>query len=70
MRYKLRNVLGLALQTQETPETIRLVEIYGSRCVRLVRMLKKEGSNQGRLERYLQEAIDEAVREVTQEWEL
>ncbi len=70
VRYRLRNVLGLALQTQETPETIRLVEIYGSGCVRLVRMLEKEGSNQGRLERYLQEAIDEAVREVTQEWEL
>ncbi len=67
VRYMLRNVLGLALQTQETPETIRLVEIYGNGCVRLVRMLKKEGSNQGRLERYLQEAIDESVREVTQE---
>ncbi len=66
----LRNVLGLALQTQETPVYIRLVEIYGSGCARLVRMLKKEGSNQGRLERYIQEAIDAAVRTVSQEWEM
>jgi hypothetical protein len=70
VRYMLRNVLGLALQTQETPGYIRLVEIYGSGCARLVRMLKKEGSNQGRLERYIQEAIDAAVRTVSQEWEM
>jgi hypothetical protein len=43
VRYMLRNVLWLALQTQETAETIHLVEIYGSGCGRLVRMLKKEG---------------------------
>jgi hypothetical protein len=70
VRYMLRNVLGLALQTQETPGYIRLVEIYGSGCARLVRMLKKEGSDQGRLERYLREAFDEAIREVNQEWEM
>ena len=70
VRYMLRNVLGLALQTQETAGYIRLVEIYGSGCGRLVRMLKKEGSNQGRLERYIQEAIDAAVRTVSQEWEM
>jgi hypothetical protein len=62
------NVLGLALQTQETPETMRLVEIYGSGYGRLVRMLKKEGSNHSLLERYIREAIDEAVREVNREW--
>jgi hypothetical protein len=64
----LRNVLGPALQTQETPETIRLVEIYGRGCIRLVRMLKKEGSDQSRLERYLRQAIDKAIREVAREW--
>ncbi len=68
VRYMLRNVLGLALQTQETAETIRLVEIYGSGCARLVRMLKKEGSDQSRLERYIREAFDEAIRELNQEW--
>ena len=67
MRYMLRNVLGLALQTQEVPVYIRLVEIYGRGCARLVRMLKKEGSHHGRLERYLWEAIDQARDEVLKE---
>jgi uncharacterized protein YheU (UPF0270 family) len=31
-------------------------------------MLKKEGSDQGRLERHLRQAIEEAVREVNREW--
>jgi hypothetical protein len=60
VRYMLRNVLGLALQTQEVPVYIRLVEIYGSGCARLVRMLKKEESNHSRLKKYILEAIDEA----------
>jgi hypothetical protein len=70
VRYILRNVLELALQTQEVPEYVRLVEIYGSGCVRLVRMLKKEGSAHSQLERYLEEAIEQARREVLQEWKL
>jgi len=56
------------LQTREVPDYVRLVEIYGSGCVRLVRMLKKEGRDHSRLERYLQEAIDQAIREITKEW--
>ena len=68
LRYMLRNVLGLALQTQAVPVFIRLVEIYGRGCARLVRMLKREGSDHGRLERYLWEAIDQARDEVLKEW--
>ena len=68
-RYMLRNVLGLARETQEVAVYMRLVEIYGNGCVRLVRMLKKEGSDHGRLERYLWKGIDEAISEVNQEWE-
>jgi hypothetical protein len=33
-------------------------------------MLKKEGSDHGRLKRYLKEGIDQAIRVVNQEWEL
>ena len=68
IRYTLRNVLELARETQEVPVYIRLVEIYGNGCVRLVRLLKREGSDHGRLRRYLNEMIDEAVREVSQEF--
>jgi len=62
----LRNVLELALQIQETPDYMRLVEIYGSGCVRLVRMLKKEGRDRSWLERYLEGAIELVIREVIQ----
>jgi hypothetical protein len=68
VRYMLRNVLELATQTQEAPDYIRMVEIYGSGCLRLVRMLKKEGRDNNRLEQYLQEEIDQAVSEITREW--
>jgi hypothetical protein len=70
VRYMLRNVLELARETQEVAVYMRLVEIYGNGCGRLVRMLKKEGSDHGRLERHLWKGIDQAIREVNQEWEL
>jgi len=60
VRYMLRNVLGLALGTQEVPVYIRLVEIYGSGCVRLVRMLEKEESDQSQLRSYLEQGMDQA----------
>ena len=69
-RYTLRNVLGLARETQEAADYMHLVEIYGSGCVKLVRMLKKEGSDHGRLERHIWKGIDQAISEVNQEFEL
>ena len=67
MRYMLRNVLGLALKTQEVPVFVRLVEIYGRGCARLVRMLKAEGSQHARLEKYLWDMADQAIDEVLKE---
>ncbi|MCK5315462.1 MAG: hypothetical protein KAJ53_10080, partial [Anaerolineales bacterium] len=68
LRYMLRNVLGLALGTQALPGFIRLVDIYGSGCARLVRMLKREESDHRRLERYLRQAIDRALDAVLEDW--
>jgi len=68
MRYVLRNTCRLAMESEETEEYIKLVEIYGSGCVRLARMLKLEGREQGRLGKYLKEKIDQAIREVNEEW--
>jgi len=68
VRYSLRNVLELALEASGVPEYVRMVEIYGSGCARLVRMLKKERRDQGRLERYLREVIEAAHQEVLREW--
>jgi hypothetical protein len=42
----LRNVLALAVETQPVPEYVHLVDIYGSGCVRLVRLLKREQRGQ------------------------
>ncbi len=67
LRYMLRNVLELALGTQALPVFIRLVEIYGRGCARLVRMLKREGSDHIRLERYLRQAFDQALDAVLEE---
>jgi len=60
----LRNVFRLAIEAQETREHIRLVEIYGSACVRLVRLLKIERANTGQLEVFLRESIDQAIKEL------
>ena len=68
VRYMLCNVLELALETRAVPDYVRMVEIYGSGCVRLVRILRKERRDQGQLEGFLREMIDEAVRQVNKEW--
>ena len=68
VRYSLRSVLALALETRPVPEYVHLVEIYGCGCVRLVRMLKKEPRDQERLHRYLMEMIHAAHQEVLREW--
>jgi len=60
----------LANEAQEAREYIRLVEIYGSACVRLVRLLKIEKGNTGQLEAFLRESIDQAIREVGEDLSL
>ncbi len=67
-RYMLRNVLAAALKADASADYMRMVEIYGSGCVRLVRMVKREKGGLSRLRRYLEEEIDRARREVLVEW--
>jgi integrase len=69
VRYMLRNVLAAALGAEALADYMRMVEIYGSGCVRLVRMVKREKGDMGRLRKYLEEAIERAVKEVLVEWE-
>lgn len=71
IRLLLRNAYRRAMQGIETREYLRLVDLYGLGCVRLARMLKIGGCDEnGRLERYLQNMIDEAIRELRREWGL
>jgi hypothetical protein len=63
VRDMLRNVLELAAQAQEPAEFIRMVETYGSGCLQLVRMLKKQAGARSPLEQYLRNEIDQAIKE-------
>jgi hypothetical protein len=71
IRLLLRNVYRRAMQGIETREYLRLVDLYGLGCVRLGRLIKIGGCDgNGRLERYLHNMIDEAIRHLTREWGL
>ena len=64
VRYSLRRVLALALESEDTAEYVHLVEIYGNGCLRLVRLLKREGRELDRLESYVRELVDAARKEI------
>ena len=69
VRYSLRRVLALSLESEGTAAYLHLVEIYGNGCLRLVRLLKREGRDDGRLGDYLQEMLLTAVSEVLGDWQ-
>jgi len=66
-RYVLRRIIQQAQEAQDGGEYAHLAEIYGMGCTRLARMLKRQGSQRGRLERYLRKLADQALREVVEE---
>jgi hypothetical protein len=66
-RYVLRSTLALASDELKASATIRLVEVYGEGCVRLVRLLKAGRVDRGRLAAYIEESWDKAIRAVTEE---
>ncbi len=71
LRLLLRNVYRRAMQGIETREYLRLVDLYSLGCVRLARLLKIGGCDEnGRLDKYLQDMIDEALRYLTRELKL
>jgi integrase len=71
IRLLLRNAYRRAMQRIDTREYLRLVDLYGLGSVRLARLLRIGGCDEnGRLERYLQNSIDEAIRQLNREWEL
>ena len=71
IRLQLRNLYCWAISEVDTHQYLHLVDLYGRVCVRLARLLKLGGTDEsGRLERYMQEGIDEAIRQLTREWRL
>jgi hypothetical protein len=68
IRLLLRNVYRRAMQGIETREYLRLLDLYGLGCVWLARLLRIGGcDNNEKLVRYLQNSIDEAIRQVNRE---
>jgi len=67
MRYLLRKVRQQALEAGEGREYVRLVEIYSTGCLRLARLLRREGDQRQRLERSIRKWTDKALSEVVDE---
>jgi len=63
MRLVLRTHLRLALEAEQVPDFLHLVDIYGHGCTRLLRLLRMEAEDSGKLERYLWALIQGAIEE-------
>jgi len=70
LRYVLRNAFRVAMEAEKTEEAIRLAEIYSMGCIRLVRLLKMERSENSRWEEEIKEQIMESVREANKGWKI
>ena len=69
-RVTLRRAYPQALETEDIRELVRLTDIYGSSCIRLMRMLKDEKAAQGKLADYLRGELDAAILKVNKEFGL
>lgn len=68
IRLLLRNLYRWAMQEVNPHAYLHLVDLYGSGCVRLAKLLKLGGGDEaGDLERILSEGLAEAIREVHEE---
>jgi len=66
-RYMLRNLFQRAMEVEETGEYVRMVDLYGAGCVRLVKMLQAEKGDGDERVRRMQELLQEAVGDVARE---
>lgn len=58
-----------AEQNGETEKFVHLTDINSMGCIRLMKMLRTEGAGQNRLYDYLQEQIQDAIRQVNGEFD-
>jgi len=63
VRLVLRNTFRLAMDAEEMREFLRLADSYGQGCMRLLKLLKMEEVDSGKLERFLRDLIDGAIEE-------
>jgi hypothetical protein len=67
LRYVLRNTFQAAMKAEKTEDYLRLVETYGHECLRLIRLLRREGSEEERLEAQFDEMFLRVLEEVQKE---
>ena len=66
-RYSLRNAYDLANQTDDPYEYLTMVRVYETNSGRLVKMLKKQPSNEGQYQAFLRSTVQQALWDVTGE---
>ncbi len=72
VRYSLRNVLAVAMVTDTVADLVRMADIYGAACVRLVRLLQRGSSGyEQRLTAYMRSVFLTALSEDVEpeQWE-
>jgi hypothetical protein len=70
VRYVLRNTFQAAIDAVKIDSYLHLVDLYGKECIKLVRLLKHQPNDNDRLEAFLEKALDQAVKELMEEWGL
>jgi site-specific recombinase XerD len=63
MRYLMRNVHKWACETEDTGELVRMVGLYSTGCGKLVKLLKMEKGSGEQLVTYVNELIENALKE-------
>jgi hypothetical protein len=66
-RVMLRKIVALALEDQDDANYLNLVEIYGTVCRRLLKLLRLGGDEEEQFEESLQEAYDQVLDELRAE---
>jgi hypothetical protein len=67
LRYVIRRTFGLAMAANEAHAYATLVDVYGRACVRLVKLIKSQGSSADRMKALIVEYIKAAVLQVQRE---
>lgn len=70
IRMVLRNIYRRASICEDDRQYLRLLDLYGKVCIRLMRMVKLEGVEMEQVRGYLRWSLDTAVKEVRREWGL
>lgn len=63
VRHVLRSTFKAAMDAEGAQDTLKLAESYANICARLLKLLRTEEMDAGKLERFLRQIIDEALEE-------